>query len=266
MCGTPGWIPGCSTHTGSLLKGTHRAHAPPGIVWDCRYKEAWLEEWRKTAAREKKTKHQNKQIPSVIFCAHQNMGCVAHAVTESLFAAPVSSPSPNFPNPGCGTRAESHPKSCFSHEKEMNHWCLSASRCCREEQMLLELCVGCLCQWCFLPLSARASSMDFPRCVFGPKGGLWGGNLPLGWCWWTVFQSGGNLRSQREDPIVGISFRAKKFGPATFQEGRGHMCVFRARSLAQVARRSGGASSLEVLQAWLGGAWSNLEGIHGRGE
>lgn len=42
------------------------------------------------------------------------------------------------------------------------------------------------------------------------------------------------------------------------------MCVFKALPLAQVARRSGGAPSLEVSQSWLGGAWSNLQGVRAR--
>lgn len=44
------------------------------------------------------------------------------------------------------------------------------------------------------------------------------------------------------------------------------MCVFKALPLEQVAQTSGGAPSLEVFQAGLGGAWSNLQGVRGRGE
>lgn len=43
------------------------------------------------------------------------------------------------------------------------------------------------------------------------------------------------------------------------------MCVFKALPLEQVAQTSGGAPSLEVFQAGLGGAWSNLQGVRGRG-
>lgn len=75
--------------------------------------------------------------------------------------------------------------------------------------MLLELRVRWLCQCCFLPLSACAFSTNFSKCVcLDPR-------VDTGWestsrmVLWTVSQSGWSLRSPREDPILGISFRAK---------------------------------------------------------